>query len=100
METAQYFYSKAQRAENSANSVGLATQLGAEGQSLGTVAGTSNDKVDDALEAYSQKRRQEQAPVELTPRGAGAVSEPAAPKSTAPSATPTVPPSTQQQPQF
>jgi len=69
LESAQYFYSKAQRAENAAASVGLATQLAAEGQSLDAVAGTSNGKVDDALEVYSQKRRQEQAPVELTPRG-------------------------------
>lgn len=99
LETAQYFYGKAQRAENAENSIGLATQLAAEGQSLSAVAGTSNDKVDDALEAYSQKRRQEQAPVELTPRGAGVTSAPsAAPKSTP--APPTVPPATQQQPQF
>ena len=81
LETAQYFYSKAQRAENADASIGLATQLAAEGQSLEAVAGTSNGKVDDALEVYSQKRRQEQAPVELTPRGAAVEpSTPAAPK--------------------
>lgn len=92
LETAQYFYGKAQRAENAAASVGLATQLAAEGESLETVAGTSNGKVDDALEVYSQKRRQEQAPVELTPRGGASE----------PSNTP-APPATQQQqtqPQF
>ncbi len=77
LETAQYFYSKAQRAENAAASIGLATQLAAQGQSLDAVAGASNSKVDDALEVYSQKRRQEQAPVELTPRGAAL--EPSAP---------------------
>jgi Flp pilus assembly protein TadD len=88
LETAQYFYGKAQRAENSAASVGLATQLAAEGQSLENVAGSSNGKVDDALEVYSQKRRQEQAPVELTPRGGA--SEPA---------TPAAPPAPQQQQQ-
>ena len=86
LETAQYFYGKAQRAENSAASVGLATQLAAEGQSLENVAGTSNGKVDDALEVYSQRRRQEQAPVELTPRGGA--TEPA---------TPVTPPAAQQQ---
>jgi len=80
LETAQYFYGKAQRAEDAAASIGLATQLAAEGQSLETVAGTSNGKVDDALEVYSQKRRQEQAPVELTPRGgASEPNTPAAP---------------------
>lgn len=81
LETAQYFYGKAQRAENADASIGLATQLAAEGQSLQTVAGTSNGKVDDALEVYSRKRRQEQAPVELTPRGAAVErSTPAAPQ--------------------
>jgi Flp pilus assembly protein TadD len=81
LETAQYFYSKAQRAEDADASIGLATQLAAQGQSLETVAGTSNGKVDDALEVYSQKRRQEQAPVELTPRGAALEpSKPAAPE--------------------
>jgi tetratricopeptide (TPR) repeat protein len=82
LETAQYFYGKAQRAENAATSIGLATQLAAQGQSLDSVAGTSNEKVDDALEVYSQKRRQEQAPVELTPRGG--TSEPNTPPPLAP----------------
>jgi len=86
LETAQYFYGKAQRAENAAASVGLATQFTAQGQSLDSVAGNSNEKVDDALEVYSQKRRQEQAPVELTPRGGA--SEPNTP----------APPAPQQQP--
>jgi len=65
--------------------------LAAEGQSLENVAGTSNGKVDDALEVYSRKRRQEQVPVELTPRGGA--SEPSTP----------APPANQQQqtpPQF
>jgi len=92
LETAQFFYGKAQRAEDAAASVGLATQLAAEGQSLNAVAGTSNGKVDDALEVYSQKRRQEQAPVELTPRG-GAI-EPATP------APPATQPQLETRPQF
>ena len=69
LETAQYFYAKAQRAEDAAARVGFATQMTAEGQSLHAVAATSNDKVDDALDAYSQQRHQQTAPVELTPRG-------------------------------
>jgi len=84
LETAQFFYSKAQRAENAAASVGMATQLAAQGQSLENVAGGSNGKVDTALEAYSQKRRQEQAPVELTPRGGVIEPSTPAPSSTEP----------------
>lgn len=76
LETAQYFYAKAQRAENADARVGFATQLAAEGQSLGAVATDSNGKVDDALEIYSQQRRKQNEPVELTPRGDRSVSAP------------------------
>jgi Flp pilus assembly protein TadD len=72
LETAQFFYEKARRAADSGARVGLATQRVAEGQSLLTVAEDSNQKVDDALELYSQQRRRETGPIELTPRGAGA----------------------------
>ena len=98
LETAQYFYGKAQRAENAGGNVGFATQLAAEGQSLETVAGTSNDKVDDALEVYSQKRRQEQAPIELTPRGGSSNSSPENEPKTPPS--PATQPQLQTRPQF
>jgi Flp pilus assembly protein TadD len=94
LETAQYFYGKAQRAEDAGATVGFATQLVAEGQSLGTVASGSNDKVDDALEIYSQQRRRQTGPVELTPRGDNSnprsEDRPEAPRAT--------PPATQQQP--
>lgn len=69
LETAQYFYGKAQKAENAAVPVGFATRLSAEGQSMSAVATDSNNKVDDALEVYSQQRKREPATVELTPRG-------------------------------
>lgn len=76
LETAQFFYQRAQHANDSAAKVGLATRLYARGQPLLTVAGNSNGKVDDALEVYSQERKQPSAPVELTPRG-GAPEQPA-----------------------
>jgi Flp pilus assembly protein TadD len=98
LETAQYFYGKAQRAENAGGDVGLATQLAAEGQSLEAVAGTSNEKVDDALEVYSQKRHQEQAPVELTPRGSNSNHSPDSAPKTPP--TPGAQPQLEQRPQF
>lgn len=69
LESAQYFYGKAQRADKAGTRVGFATQVSAEGKSLDAVAIDSNDKVDGALEIYSQRRRQQSAPVELTPRG-------------------------------
>jgi Flp pilus assembly protein TadD len=69
LETAQFFYEKARRAENSGMRVGLATQRTAEGRDLLSVAGDSDEKVDNALEEYSRQRRRETGPIELTPRG-------------------------------
>ena len=99
LETAQYFYGKAQRADNAASRVGFATQMTAEGQSLGTVASSSNDKVDDALEVYSQQRRRQAAPVELTPRGAGVNQKPdnSAPSPSSSSPQTSTPPATEPQ---
>ncbi len=70
LETAQFFYEKARKAEDSGARVGLATQRFAEGKDLLSVASDSNEKVDYALEQYSQQRRRETGPIELTPRGA------------------------------
>lgn len=72
LESAQFFYEKARRAEDASARVGLATTVGAQGQPLTVVATDSNDKVDTALDIYSRQRREEGAPVELTPRGPGA----------------------------
>jgi Flp pilus assembly protein TadD len=69
LETAQYFYEKARRADNSNTKVWLATKLYAQGQALAIVANDSNQKVDSALDVYSQQRKRQGAPVELTPRG-------------------------------
>jgi Flp pilus assembly protein TadD len=69
LETAQYFYEKARNADNAHQKVGLATKLFAQGQPLQTVAIDSNTKVDSALEVYSQQRKRQSGPVELTPRG-------------------------------
>jgi Flp pilus assembly protein TadD len=68
LETAQFFYAKARRAGNADARVAYATELSAQGQSLSTVAANSTRKVDQALDAYSRERRQQNAPVELIPR--------------------------------
>jgi Flp pilus assembly protein TadD len=69
LESAQFFYANARRAEDSGARVGLATEHFAEGKDLHTVATDSNQKVDLALDQYSQQRRCETGPIELTPRG-------------------------------
>ena len=84
LESAQYFYGKAQKAENASEPVGFATRLTAEGQSMGAVATESNDKVDDALDVYSeQRKRQQPGTIELIPRG-GSNNAPQNPPATTP----------------
>ena len=69
LETAQYYYAKARNGNDANARVGLATDLGAEGKQLSAVANDSGDKVDGALDVYSQQQRRQTGPVELTPRG-------------------------------
>lgn len=69
LESAQFFYEKARRAGDSSARVGLATQRSAEGRMLLPVTTDSNLKVNDELDRYSQQRRRERGPIELTPRG-------------------------------
>ena len=90
LETAQFFYQKARKADDSGARVGLATQHVAEGQDLVTVAADSNEKVDSALEDYSRRRRRETGPIELTPRGG---TEPSPEKQPAPNTPPAESPS-------
>jgi Flp pilus assembly protein TadD len=69
LETAQYFYDKARKANDSDGRVGLATESVAEGKKLFSVAAGSSRQVDSQLDRYSEQRRQETGPIELTPRG-------------------------------
>ena len=79
LETAQFYYGKAWQANGSHMRVGMATQEAAEGQTLFHVANGNNQKVDRALQVYSEQRQSQQnAPVQLTPRGAG-TAQPASP---------------------
>jgi Flp pilus assembly protein TadD len=68
LETAQFFYDKARKAGDSNVRVGLATQRSAEGMRLTTVAADSNHQVGGELDKYSQDRRRQTGPIELTPR--------------------------------
>ena len=69
LETAQFFYEKARQAADANARVGLATRQFAEGKALSSVATVSNRQVDGQLESYSEERRRQSGPVELTPRG-------------------------------
>ncbi|MGH9607771.1 MAG: tetratricopeptide repeat protein [Terracidiphilus sp.] len=76
LESAQFFYEKAQQAEGSGLHVGLATASSAQGRPLSQVATDSNEKVDGALSQYSQDRRLETGPIVLTPRGGASLANP------------------------
>lgn len=98
LETAQFFYDKARKAEDSAARIGLATQLAAEGKPLINAASDSTYKVDSALVSYSQNRRKQTGPIELTPRSnnlsgnsTGSPNQGPAPSLPPPSSTPQAP---------
>jgi Flp pilus assembly protein TadD len=68
METAEYFYGKARRADNSNNRVGLSTQQSEEGKKLSSLATDSGRQVNGELDKYREYRRRQTGPIELTPR--------------------------------
>jgi len=68
METAEFFYGKARQAPDANARVGLATEQSAEGKKLSAVASESHHQVDGELDRYSQDRRRQTGPIELTPR--------------------------------
>jgi tetratricopeptide (TPR) repeat protein len=68
LETAQFFYDRARKADDASVRVGLATQQTAEGEPLVVVAKDSNRKVDGELDKYSEERHRQTGPIELTPR--------------------------------
>ncbi len=72
LETAQFFYSRARRAEDAGGRVGLATETAAQGQPLDAVANGSRDKVDVQLDQHQREQRLQGGEPQLVPRGPGA----------------------------
>jgi Flp pilus assembly protein TadD len=69
LETAQFYYAQARKADNADARVGAATQPSAEGKHLSAVAIDSDQKVGSALEEYSQIRHRQTGPIGLKRRG-------------------------------
>jgi Flp pilus assembly protein TadD len=81
LESAEFFYEKARRASDSNALIGLATDSSADGKTISAVASDSNRKVDGALAIFTQERRSQTGPIELTPRfNAPGQQPPAAPQ--------------------
>ena len=68
LETAQFFYTKAQQAGDANARVGLATTSAAEGEHLDVIAADSDQKVGGELDRYKQARHAEPGNVELERR--------------------------------
>ncbi len=89
IETAHFFYSKAQRADGANARVGLATESDAEGKHLVVVADDSDQKVNHQIDEYRRARRGESGTIELERRD-GSPADNAAPAPDAPNS-PTAP---------
>ncbi len=83
LETAQFYYSKAHRAENADARVGLATERSAEGKHLIAVAEESHLKVNGELNRYSEAARGQTGPIQLIHRGDASAKPTASPNKTA-----------------
>jgi Flp pilus assembly protein TadD len=68
LETAQFYYSKARKAEDADTRIGLATQRSAEGKNLIAVASESGVNVDSEIDRYSQAAREQTGPIQLIRR--------------------------------
>jgi Flp pilus assembly protein TadD len=101
LETAQFYYDRAQQAFNADARVGLATDGSAEGKRLVAVATDSDQKIDTALDQYQQARRRQAAPIQLNRRPGApagdskatpeAPASPDAPSSASPASVPPTP---------
>jgi Flp pilus assembly protein TadD len=102
LETAQFFYERARKAEDANVRVGLATRRSAEGAKLFAVAGDSDQKVDGEITQENLARRRQPGPVQLKHRDNTPVVE-VAPSPDTPQATtppqPDPPPPVSQPPQ-
>lgn len=78
LETAEFFYAKAEKAEDAKVRVGVATRSSAEGKHLLAVATDSDQKVDGSIIQENQARRRRAGPIELKHRDDTPVVEPTA----------------------
>jgi len=69
LETAEFYYEKARKADNADKRVGLATQSAAEGKHLSAIADDSDHKVDSEIATFTETRHTESGPIELKRRG-------------------------------
>jgi Flp pilus assembly protein TadD len=88
LETAKFFYTKAQQADDAKARVGLATTGAVEGEHLQAVAADSDQKVGSEIDRFRQQRHAEPGNVELERRDGTPVDTTPPPASNAPSPAP------------
>jgi len=76
LETAEFFYAKAEKAEDAKVRIGLASRSSAEGKHLLAVAIDSDQRVDGKIIQENQTRRRRAGPIELKHRDDTPVVEP------------------------
>jgi len=76
LETAEFFYEKARKAQDADARVGLASRRSAEGMKLFEVVDQSRQKVDTGIETRTELLRQRPGPIELKRRDNKPVVEP------------------------
>ena len=94
IETAQFFYAKAQQADDAHTAVGSATQHGAEGNPLAAVATNNDQETENKLEQEREARHRQTGPIELLHRDGTPVvppkpAQPVPPNGAAPDSTAT-----------
>jgi Flp pilus assembly protein TadD len=94
IETAQFFYAKAQQADDAHAAVGSATQHGAEGNPLAVVATNNDQETENKLDQEREARHRQTGPIELlhrdgTPVATSKPAQPVTPKGATPDSTAT-----------
>ncbi len=85
-ETADFYYAKAQEARERDAKVGVSTRKDMEGQKLAAVANTSDQEVQNRIQADLARKRQQGGPIELKRRDNTPVIEPTTPPPATPQA--------------
>jgi len=76
VETAQFFYAKAQQADNAHAAIGTATRHGAEGNPMVTIASNNDQDMEQKLELEREVRRRQSGPIQLLHRDGTPVTPP------------------------
>jgi Flp pilus assembly protein TadD len=99
VETAEFFYAKAQQANDARTPVGSATQHGWEGNALVAVADRNDQETEGKLDQEREARHRQTGPIQLLHRDGSPVAAPKPAQPATPDGTPPASSTTMPQPQ-